>query len=123
MLIARDAEDKLVFESEMAAGVLGRGEDFILVHLNDKPLDAAVLAEATAKGFAWCGVLGLLNGKPEVQLSPENPEAARTMCFAGLAFAHIIADHMRPQNPGDAVDWLTRLHALRDARPSEFGPN
>ncbi len=123
MLIARDAEEKLVFESEMAAGVLGKGEDFVLVHFNDKPFDTAQLAEAKARGFAWCGVLGLCNGVPQARVSPDNPEAIYTMCFAGLAYAHLVAEHLRPQPKSDAVEWLSRLHALPDARQSEYGPN
>lgn len=121
MHIARDVEQEFVLESELAVGVLGNGEDFVLVHLNDAPLDASVLAQATAKGFAWCGVMGIRHGKPEVRISPDNAEAVYTMCFAGLAYAHLVAEHFKPQPKTDAVEWLTRLHALPDTRG--HGPN
>jgi hypothetical protein len=114
-----DATRQLIIESKICAGVLGRGEDFILIRLNDgEPLDQALVEDVVARGYRYVGVLGLKDGRPLVQLAPENPEAVYTMSFAALAWVHSIAEHLRPQPQpqGDGVAWLEALHQLPDTR-------
>jgi len=53
-----DAQEKLVFESDICVGVLGRGGEFVLVPLTGE-IDGAVTADALAKGYCYCGCLGI----------------------------------------------------------------
>jgi hypothetical protein len=113
-----DAHEQLVIESEISFAVVGKGENFILVRLDSEgaPLDEAAIENARERDFAYCGVLGVKDGNVGVQFAPDNPTALYTMMFAGLAFAHEVADRLRPQPKGDAVEWLKALFAMKDSR-------
>ncbi len=110
-----DATERLVVDSEMSTAVLGRGSEFILVDLSGET-DAAMEA-ARARGFSYCGCLAVVNGQATAQPEPD-ADAMLTMLYAGLAFAHLVADRLTPPQPkSDSVEWLTRLYALPDTRP------
>jgi hypothetical protein len=110
-----DAQEKLVFESDICVGVLGRGGEFVLVPLTGE-IDGAITADALAKGYSYCGCLGVTaSGEPGVRCEP-SPEAASVMVLAALAFAQQIADRLRPPQKGDGAEWLTRLFLLPDMR-------
>jgi hypothetical protein len=112
-----DAQHQLIFESQISVGVLGKGEDFVLIPLrgDGTPFDEAEVDAARDRGLEYCGVLGLKDGVPGAKCEP-NPDCIYTMMHAGLAFAQLVADKLRPKPKGDAVDWLTRLFELPDTR-------
>jgi len=113
-----DQHEQLISESQIAYSVLGRGEEFILVNLAEDIEYAK--AEAVAKHYAWCGTLTVSNGRLCCALcdSSKNPGALYTMMFAGLKFAHMVADRLVDQAKGDSVEWLQKLHRLPDTRQS-----
>jgi hypothetical protein len=110
-----DTQERMVMESEVSAAVLGRAGEFILVDLSGET-DAAMEA-ARARGFSYCGCLAVVNGQATARPEPD-ADAMLTMLYAGLAFAHLVADRLTPPQPkSDSVEWLTRLYALPDTRP------
>ena len=111
-----DHAEQMVMESEVSAAVLGRAGEFMLVDLGGET-DTAMEA-ARARGFTYCGVFAVVNGQATARPEPD-ADAALTMLYAGLAFAHLRqADRLTPPPPkSDSVEWLTRLYALPDTRP------
>ena len=107
-----DAHEQIVWDGEVAAAVLGKGEDFALLFLNG-PLDDATTKNALDRGFSYCGVLGIIDGRCAVKCEPR-PDAALTMMHAALAFAQQVAELLRPR--GDSVEWLDALYCLLDTR-------
>jgi hypothetical protein len=101
-------------ESEISVAVLGKGGDFVLIRL-DGEIDASATDAALARGFSYCGVMGVKNGQASVRCEP-NPDAAVTMLHAALAFGTQVAERLRPQPEGDGVEWLERLYQLPDTR-------
>jgi hypothetical protein len=108
-----DAQEQLVWDSEISMAVVGKGGDFVLIDLGE--VDDDVTKLALARGYAWCGVLGVKDGQPCANCEP-NPDAALTMMHAALAFAQKVADRLRPPQKGDAVEWLESLYRLPDPR-------
>jgi hypothetical protein len=108
-----DAHEQLAFDSEICMGVLGRGGDFVLVRL--APIDEEATAAALAKGFVYCGVLGVKDGQAKCE---PHPDAVYTMMLAGLEFARLVAERLRPeaQPKGDGVAWIASLYQLPDTR-------
>ena len=113
-----DEHTQLITNSPLSVAVLGAGEDYVLIRLDADgyPIDEASVEEAKGRGFDYCGLLAIKDGRAGVRIVEGNPGAIYTMLFAGLAFAHLVAD--RPQSPptGDAEDWLSRLFGLPDTR-------
>lgn len=110
-----DVQEQLVWESEVSAAVLGNGEEFVLIRLDiNEECEQAAIERAISKGFVYCGVLGFKNGHAAVRCG-DDPGAIYTIAHASVAFAHVIAQHLRRQQ-GDAVDWLESLHSLPDTR-------
>jgi hypothetical protein len=107
-----DATEQLVFDSEICVGVLGNGRDFVLIRIGDvDPLDQPAIEAAIAKGYFYCGALGLKNGEAAAQCEP-HLDCISTMMHAGLAFAHLVADRLREQQPkGDGAEFLAQLFA------------
>ncbi len=114
-----DAHEQLTVESEACFAVVGKGEDFLLIRLDDGvPLDDATTARAHQGGFAYCGVFGIKNGEICFRIARENRGAVYTMMFASVAFVRQAADRLTaiPKSKGDSVEWLTGLFDLVDAR-------
>ena len=109
-----DAQARLLVEGNSVVGVLGKGEDFLLFPLQeDGPLDQGLLQRGQERGLAFCGVLGVVDGRMAARVEETNPMAVYTMLFAGLEFARQVAPKLRPSEPkGDSVAWLERLHSL-----------
>jgi hypothetical protein len=111
-----DATEQLAFESEICCGVLGNGRDFVLIHLGTQGgMDQKAVEEAIAKGFVYCGILGVKDGQAGVQCEPD-PGCIHTMMYAALGFARIVADRLREQPKGDGAEWLGRLYQMPDTR-------
>ncbi len=109
-----DESEQVVFDSEFSCGVLGRAGEFVLVPLNEGPVEDA-MAAARERGFAYCGILAVLDGQAGAKCAP-NPDAVFTMLMAALSFARLAADRLRPKSEGDGVEWLTALLSLPDTR-------
>lgn len=109
-----DAIEKLVFECEVSAAVLGKGEEFVFARLPDVP--EAVTAYARERGFRYCGVVGAKAGRIELELASLDPENVKMMAFAVAEFAK--CKEASPVLDGDSADWLERLHRLPDTRES-----
>ena len=110
-----DATEKLVSNSKISVGVMGKADgEFILFQL-DKPLDLTAFADATERGFGYCGTLGVVDGRAVVEPASQ-PEAARALLLALLEFARTVAEHLRPALKGDAATWLESLYQLPDTR-------
>jgi hypothetical protein len=107
-----DTVEKMAFDSELCAAVLGKGPEFMLIFL-DLPLDGSVTAMAHEKGYAYCGILAVINGEAMVECEP-NPAAVFTVLKASLKFAQKVADKLWAKNRD--TDWLERLYALPDTR-------
>jgi hypothetical protein len=108
-----DAQEQMVMDSEISVGVLGKGADFVLIPIEDGPIDEAATEDALSKGYVYCGVMGVKNGQPGVKCEP-NPDAVFTMMHAALAFAQQVAEMLRPK--GDELEFLERLYRLQDGR-------
>jgi len=112
-----DAQERLVFNSDLAVAVLGRGGNYLLVPLADAVDEAA--REAEAMGYRYCGVLALTrDGRAAAECVPD-PDAALTMVRAALGFAMRFAKRLQ----GDSVEWCERLYRLPDSRPEVSARN
>jgi hypothetical protein len=60
-------------------------------------------------------VLALVDGKPSAKVEPD-PDALYTVIHASLAFALCVADKIKREQDGDAVEWLETLYRLPDSR-------
>jgi hypothetical protein len=66
-------------------------------------------ADFQARGWYFAGLVGVVNGNPELALEHALPPA---LIFAvGIAHQRLIQ-----QRQGDSVDWLARLHQMPDFR-------
>ncbi len=111
-----DAMKQLVEDAEFSVGVLGRAGEFVLVPLSEpEQLPKEILDDANHRGFRFCGVLALVNGKPSVKSEPDL-DALYTVMHASMAFAQRVADKIKREKEGDAVDWLENLYHLPDSR-------
>jgi hypothetical protein len=115
---------QLTNHSLLSVGVLGNGEDFILVRLDDEgdPQDShdfyAAMEVAEERGFLYCGVIAYKDGKTGARYAPgitDNAEVALPMFLAARAFERLLAEHLQPQ-PAVTTEWLTQLFQLPDTR-------
>jgi hypothetical protein len=106
--------EKLVLRSTCTAAVLGRGDNFLLVYLDGKSIPEAEMLEANTQDFLFRGVVGLVNGRVEVECEPVL-EAKLIVLRAAIAFAQNLTAPRVPN--GDAVSWLENLIRLEDDRP------
>ena len=75
-----------------AVGVLGRGEDYVLVPLTDAgPIPDAVLEDAHRRGFQFCGILAVTQGRAAAKCEPD-PDAVSVMMLAAIGFAQQVAE-------------------------------
>ena len=114
-----NAQELLVSKGSFAVAVIGRGEDFRLIHL-DGDVDAAI-AEARAEGYGkdnghfFAGVFAVVNGQAIANCEP-GLNAHRVMLAAVFEYARQVTDRLKQQHAGDAVEWLNRLHSIEDPR-------
>jgi len=114
-----NAQEKLAATAEICAVVLGRGGDYVLVRIDgDAPVDTALTATAAAKGFAYCGTLGIVDGKPAAECEP-NMDAAFTCTMAAFEFARMAAPQIRMTAVAedDFRQFAESLWSLTDPRP------
>lgn len=109
---AIDEQEQLAFDSEIAFGVLGRAGEFTLIPLAGDE-DGALTVEAFARGHRYCGVLAVVDGQAAAKCEPDM-DAVYTMMHAGLAFAQMVADRLKPKN--DFVRFAEGLFRLSDTR-------
>jgi hypothetical protein len=111
-----DAE-QLILDSEIAMAVLGAAGDFVLIGLGPDDEIEAAMATAVKRGFSYCGVLVVTkDGQAAAKCEPDM-DSISTCLKAALAFAHVVADRLKQPPKGDGVEWLKKLHELRDPRP------
>jgi hypothetical protein len=105
---------------EFGCAVLGNGSETILIDLQTESI-ADALAHHAGRGFAFAGVLGIVQGVPHIQSEP-TAMAWASMVLAGPAFAKLAAErrdgqHLRrPVTTDDSLDFLNRLYSLEDDR-------
>jgi len=109
-----DAQEQLILESEIAMGVLGKGDEFILVPL-DGPIEAATMV-AVARGFVYSGTFTVTKHGESAALFEPDLESAHVMLCASFAFARLIADRLRPQSKDDFAQFAERMWSLEDPR-------
>jgi len=86
----------------------GNGADVRLIDLTEE-LDREALAQDRAVGMKYCGVVGLVDGRPRLAIGPDAGAAEiEAMCSAGLSLARQVF--------GDSVMWLEALWSLPDER-------
>lgn len=113
---ALDAQEQLVWDSEVCAAVVGKAGEFLLIRLDENGEGDELLMEAAArKGWAYCGVLGVKDGQAGAKCQP-GADAIYTMMHAALAFAQemAVAGRLRPKD--DSARWLEELYRLPDTR-------
>ena len=111
-----DSMERLTWDSEIVAGVLGKADRFLLVPLTEAgPISDEVMEDAASRGFKFVGVLAVINGHAAARCEP-GMGASYTMMHASLAFAQQVADKLKDRQQGDSVDWLRRLWTLPDTR-------
>lgn len=110
-------EDVAFFsQAEIAFGVLGAQDGFMLVPLTDDTGVSDASAQAKAKGFWFCGLLALTkSGEPAVRCEPD-AESIGVMALASAHFIRQMAHRLVPEGKGDTVDWLKGLWSLEDNR-------
>lgn len=113
----QDEQERFALRSDFSCAVLGRGEEYVLIPLDDGPIDEAATMDAARKGFWYCGVMGVINGVAAARCNPDL-ECQRVMMAAAFGFALKYAEHIRqkPNGDGDEVAWLEQLMRLEDAR-------
>lgn len=92
-----DAIEKLVWDAEISAAVLGgRHGEVVLVYL-DGPTDNSELLALATRGTFFVGAVGLVNGRVEIE--PEEPgcaESLRVLARAAGDFAQSVAKAIGP---------------------------
>ena len=115
--------EQLASESAICAGVLGRGDEFVLIRIDeDYPGKQEDIECALSRGLSYCGALGWSrDGKMSAALESD-PDTLLPMRLAAFAFAALIqqigsgAASAPEVDHGDSTEWLERLHALPDTR-------
>lgn len=86
----------------------GDSTDIRLINLREE-IDREALARDYANGLRYCGVVGLIDGRPKIAIGPDaGSTEIDAMRYAGLTLVR--------QTFGDSVSWLEQLFALPDAR-------
>ena len=111
-----DSQERLVWNSDFAVGVLGSGEQFVLIPLKggDASTVDALKQDAFGKGYGYCGVLAVVDGEAQAKCEPDL-SAVYTMMYAGLAFAHLVTDRIRQNRADDFVRFAAGLYRDREA--------
>jgi hypothetical protein len=112
-----DEQTRLAETATDAVAVLGKGGEFVLVDLctPGQPMPPAVLVDATRRGFHYCGILGLRDGRRNVECEPD-ADSVFTCLMASLAFAQRVADKIGSGGGACLGLDLERLWQLPDTR-------
>ncbi len=111
-----DALEKLVWDADDAVGVLGRGEDYVLVPLDGQgPIPQEAIDDANRRGFRFCGVLAIMNGQAAAKCEAD-PDAVGVMMLAAIGFAQQAAEKLKAKPKDEGAEWLRRLWELPDTR-------
>jgi hypothetical protein len=85
--------------------------DIRLISLREE-LDREALARDYAAGMRYAGVIGLIEGRPQIASGPEaGSRELEALRYAGLALVR--------QTFGNSIEWLNKLFSLPDTR-TEF---
>ena len=113
-----DAEEKLIWNSDSAAVVLGGPDGSIaLLELGcDRCMSDMPVYQQ--RGFFYAGVVGVRDGVFETAIATHTPISYRAMSFAVPAYSKVLCE--KPHAPtGDSANWLEKLFTLRDPRAAE----
>ena len=120
------AQEELIRSSSIAACVLERGGQIVLLELTGLPDTVKQATMLTQAGFRLHGVAGIVDGRVETAandpldiLDQFNMGRASRMlrCLAPALPAEDTADFLRRKlNADDSVAWLKQLAALPDTR-------
>ena len=101
-----DSQQQLVWDAEISAAVLGKGEEVLLVPLSEPgPVPQSVIEDAQRRGLEFCGVMGYTNGQSAARCEPTE-QAVITMARAVFSFAQYVADKLKAQR----AEWLKRAY-------------
>lgn len=110
-----DKFQKIAFESQLAAVILGNGTEFELVALTGL-LSEERTRELQARKFSFVGIVGLIEGRPRTALA----EPLDELSSVALAQAYVALIENRINESakavGDGTEWLTHLYQLPDTR-------
>jgi hypothetical protein len=109
-----DTMEQFVTRSTCTAVVLGRDNQFLLAYLDGKAIPDADRELANARGYLFCGLVGLIGGKIEIECEPFS-DAEVIVLYAALAFAQNLQG---TPTKGDSVSWCESLASLKDPRGS-----
>ena len=85
----------------------------MLCYLSEREISEADRLVANIRGYLFCGLVGMIGGKIEIEHEPFL-EAKVLVLIAALRFAQDLGIPAK----GDAVSWLENLHKLEDVRPT-----
>jgi hypothetical protein len=109
---------QLCLDAPIAVVILGNPEtsDFELIDLDFDRLPNERVCALQERGMEFCGVLGLVKGRPRVALAL--PLGAEIIATLSAAFVQRLEDAINGIKPdmGDSAEWLERLHSLPDNR-------
>jgi hypothetical protein len=108
---------QIACEAKPAFGVLANDQntDFLLVALDDSPVDDSVSEAARLRGLGFTGAIGLVNGVPRIALAePLEDEAVSRLVAVFLAYFERLVE--RVEHDGGAVLWCENLLRLPDTR-------
>lgn len=110
-----DAQQRIAWDCEISAAVMGNGTEIFLVPLDEDISAASEIARI--RDFRFFGVMGYdANGKVASR-SESSLEALCGMACAAGAFAELVVDRLKRGERGDScVDALERLFLLEDPR-------
>ena len=110
-----DPHRQLVWDSEVSAVVLGKGEQYFLIPLHfNEHAEAITLQIARERGYGYAGVMGFKDGNCAARCEPG---MELTMCAASFAFALLyVAPLLKTAKKDDSVSFLEDLLKLEDPR-------
>lgn len=112
-----DEHELLAFSSEFCCAVVGRGSEYVLVPMTGAAeIEEAVCDEWVRRGFAYCGVLGVIQGRAVVKCADH--QSIATVMAASHEFARLVGERIRRQQitSGDWLSWICTLWSLPDTR-------
>ena len=111
-----DETEQLAFDGDPAMAVMGARGEFMLVPL-DRGIEGAQAA-AIERGFHYCGILALVDGRPAAKCEGDL-DSMNCMMRAALEFAARVADRMKPpKREDDFAAFAAGLFRLEDPRDS-----
>ena len=111
-----DNIERLVFESQFTAVILGNPQTFDYELIEPVPVSPETQANLSARGMCFIGCVGLVGGQFRTALSV--PIDDRAITFLTQAFVGFLSAKLQlsTKTDGDAVAWLRNLYQLQDRR-------